>query len=425
MAGNRVRAVVFDYKAVFENGTWKPHPDVAQVLHALDQQGVVWVLLTTGRVDAAAYCAAAGLPQPVLHLCQDDIPGRKNRGSGLWLDEVADRLGRCKAEMVIVGTSEWDWMTGINGKVLHIHARWASALGKPIVSLAADDPAHLYWLLDRHLLHEPEWLFTLDDPARRFRVRSLFQPDETFPGTRPARFDLKTIFTYDQQVEVGDRSARDVLMTHLLCSAYLDDCLPSRAWFCVYPSSTPGRVNDQLAEFLKVARVMAGGYYKDDLLVRATPAIDTSRARAGGRHSEVTIATQANTVHLNPDHRRTLKGKTVIVFDDFTTQGMSLDWARNLLTAAGAKEVIGVTIGKYRKPYTFFTPRLGVTIDPFTTNSLTPANFTTEQLISAFGTGPVQLVRDTMAMYVAGETGLPAATAPVPTGLSVDEAGTG
>lgn len=404
---NRVQAVVFDYKAVFDASLTRPRPDVAQLLRVLDQQGVDWVLLTTQPINAAAVCTAAGLPQPALHLSREDIPGRKARGSGVWLDEVAEQLGLRTNELVMVGTTEWDWMTGINAGVLYIHARWASALGRPIQALGANDPVHLYWLLDRFLLHEPKWLFALDDDSRRFRVRSLFQPDETFPGTNPTSFDLKTIFTYDREVTVGDENARDILMVHLLCSVYLDGLLPDHAWFCVYPSSTPGRVNEQLAEFLEIAKVMVGSYYKEDLLVRATRAIDTSRARASGRRDSVSIATQANTVHLNPDYQGKVRGKTVIVFDDFTTEGMSLDWARNLLTTAGARQVVGVTIGKYRKPYTVFTLRRGLKIDAFAPNSLTPDDFTIEYLSPGFGTGPVEQFRETMEMLIDGDIGMP------------------
>ncbi|MEV7581240.1 hypothetical protein [Streptomyces erythrochromogenes] len=404
---SKVHAAVFDYKAVFQAGTTTPHPDMYQLLHLLDQQGVDWVLLTNQSIDAVEICSAVGLPQPVLHLSQEDIPGRKARGSGLWLDQVAERLHLRKNQLVIVGTTEWDWMTGINAGVLYIHARWASALGKQITALTADDPADLYWLLDRHLLHEPQWIFALDDEKRALRVRSLFQPDESFPGTSPTSFNLKTVFTYDHKVTIGDGSARDILMLHLLFSAYLDGSLPHRAWFCVYPSSTPGRVNDQLAEFLEPAKVMVGSYYKGDLLVRASKATDTSLARATGRHDTVSIATQANTVHLNPKYRSTVRGKTVIVFDDFTTEGMSLDWARNLLTKAGARQVIGVTIGKYRKPYTLFTPRPGVTISAFATNALTSADFTTEYLSPGFGTGPGDLLRETMSKIITGDTGIP------------------
>lgn len=412
---NSVRAVVFDYKTVFQTGTTSPHPGMAQVLHLLDKRGIGWVLLTTDPFDTR-HCTLAGLPEPALHLAQRDIPGQKNRGSDLWLTEAAERLDLPTTQLALVGANELDWRTGVNAGVVFIRARWATGTLKQ-VALTAQDPAHLYWILDRHLLHEPQWLFAMDDEPRNYKVRSLFDPDESFDGTNPRRFTLKTVFTYDVDVQAGDRNARDILMLHVLCAAYLEGLLPARAWFCVYPSSTPGAVNHQLSDFIEVAKVMTGASYKDDLLVRATQAIDTSRARAARRHGDVTIATQANTVHLNPAYRSALaKGKTVIVFDDFTTEGMSLDWARNLLTKAGATQVIGMTIGKYRKPYTFFTPRPGVTIDPFTPNTgLVPADFTVEPRHFAFGTGPVDLVAETMRRAVAGDTGLPETGLPATT----------
>ncbi|MER5638218.1 phosphoribosyltransferase [Kitasatospora sp. NPDC002227] len=404
---NSVRAVVFDRKAVFQTGTMSPHPGMAQVLHLLDKRGIGWVLLTTDPFDARQ-CALAGLPEPTLHLSKGDIPGQKNRGSDLWITEVAERLGLPVTQLALVGATDLDWRTGVNAGVVFIRALWATGTLRQ-VALTAQDPAHLYWILDRHLLHEPQWLFAMDDEARNYKVRSLFPPEVRFDGTNPSSFTLQHVFTYDIDVTAGNRSARDILMLHVLCAAYLEGLLPARAWFCVYPSSTPGAVNHQLADFIKVAKVMTGASYKDDLLVRATQATDTSRARAQNRHGEVTIATQANTVHLNPAHRNTLaRGKTVVVFDDFTTEGMSLDWARSLLTEAGATQVIGVTIGKYRKPYTFFSPRPGVEIDPFTPNtSLTPADFTVDQRQVPFGTGPVDLVAETMRRAVAGDTGLP------------------
>ena len=45
------------------------------------------------------------------------------------------------------------------------------------------------------------------------------------------------------------------------------------------------------------------------------------------------------------------KDRTVLVFDDFTSTGRTLDWARNLLYAAGASRVVLLTVGKYPSPY--------------------------------------------------------------------------
>lgn len=67
----------------------------------------------------------------------------------------------------------------------------------------------------------------------------------------------------------------------------------------------------------------------------------------------------------------------MIVFDDFTTEGKYVEWARTLLSEAGAARVIALTIGKYPSRHTVYRLRPGVTIDPFTTNNITLADFQT------------------------------------------------
>jgi hypoxanthine phosphoribosyltransferase len=69
--------------------------------------------------------------------------------------------------------------------------------------------------------------------------------------------------------------------------------------------------------------------------------------RAQGARDQVHFTTQANTMHVNEACRNLVEGNTVLVFDDFTSTGMSLEWARNVLYAAGAARVILLTVGKY------------------------------------------------------------------------------
>lgn len=103
--------------------------------------------------------------------------------------------------------------------------------------------------------------------------------------------------------------------------------------FCVYPSSSKGRVSELLEPYLEQAKVIVGSKYtSDQLLEQVVSAPDTSRIRArakGGVPSEdISIAAQARTVRVNPKYRGKLAGRTVIIFDDFTTEGKSLEWAR-------------------------------------------------------------------------------------------------
>lgn len=100
------------------------------------------------------------------------------------------------------------------------------------------------------------------------------------------------------------------------------------------------------------------------------------RARQSGTTANISIATQATTVHLGSAYQGKLAGKTVIVFDDSTTQGMSLEWARLLLMAGGARRIVMLTVSKYGTTRTSFDLRGGVRFDPFARNAgLMPADF--------------------------------------------------
>jgi hypothetical protein len=414
-----VRAVVFDYKAVLSR-PGHAHRGIAELLGWLDDRGVAWVLLSNDPMDAEGELSAAGLPVPALYLSRDDIPGKARRGNRAWLEAVADRLGLRTNQLILVGTSQYDWYTGIHAGVVHVHARWASRLGKPITSLGSDEPADVIELLEHFLLHEPRWAFRLDDQERAFAVRSMLPFNARFPRGGGRTFRLQDIFTYDKTVTVGDQDARDVLMLRLLCAAYLDGTLPGQSFFCVYPSSTPAKDSPQLAGFLERAKVMTGSSYKEDLLERVVQAPDTSLERwkkSTGQSStrDISIAAQARTVRVNPNYKRKITGKTVIVFDDFTTEGTSIEWAHTLLSEAGAARVIALTIGKYPSRHTVYRLRPGVTIDPFTTNDVTLADFLTTTGTGGAQEGPSLSLTAAMNHFVAAaETQSPAAQDPAP-----------
>jgi len=86
------------------------------------------------------------------------------------------------------------------------------------------------------------------------------------------------------------------------------------------------------------------------------------------RQADVSFTEQSNTVHVNSRHEAIISrgDKTVLVFDDFTTSGMTLEWARNLLYSAGANRVVLLTVGKC-PPWTcsLFTPVEEGIVTPF------------------------------------------------------------
>ncbi|MEU3620412.1 hypothetical protein ABZ725_50355 [Streptomyces sp. NPDC006872] len=85
-------------------------------------------------------------------------------------------------------------------------------------------------------------------------------------------------------------------------------------------------------------------------------------------------------MHLGPRYRGKLGTKTVVVLDDSTTHGMSLEWARILLTAAGAQRIVMLTVGKYGSRHTRYELKDPSVLAPYQLNSLTADGFTATPL---------------------------------------------
>jgi hypothetical protein len=376
-----VKAVVFDYKTLLVQQGTSLAAQARGLLDWLHAQGLRVCVFSTDPLSAALQARFARLGCLPADVCIDktDIPSRKNRGSPDWVDAAALSLAVARNELVYVGCTALDWRTAINSGVFYLHARWARPLPPRTTSLAVASPSEVREILETFLLHPPRWSARLD--GRGWKLRSMLPASAVLPSTSPApQFRLQDVFTYDKTIRIGDNDARDVLMLFVVASAYLEGLLPPNLYLCVYPGSARGTVSEQLRGYLGHAAKLFHGYYRDDLLIRAFDAPDTSLARwhasQTGKPANVSIATQATTVHIGPGYRGKLNGKTVAVFDDFTTQGMSLEWARLLLAAGGVRQAVLLTVGKYGTSHTRYELKPGVRIDPYAPNTaLTPADF--------------------------------------------------
>lgn len=385
---DRVSAVVVDYKALFvRSATPELQGRIRHMLEYFQSQGLRVVVLSTDPFDLAALCRDWGYPALLDHISLRDIRSGKKRGSPDWVDAVTSRLTVARHRLMYVGVTAMDWRTAINSGVFYLHAGWAAPQPGKTTCLVADLPLDICTFLYHFLLRGSRWSYHLDSKQHGLQIRSLLPASAWLPSTTPTnKATLQDVFTYERDIQVGDASARSILMLHVLSSFYNEGLLARNSYFCVYPSSKVGQVNNQIEEYIRPASSLVHGYYKDDLLVRHREAPDTSlarvRARREGRTADISILTQSQSVSLGEKYRGKLADRSVIVFDDFTTSGMSLEWARNLLLAGGAANVTMVTIGKYKS--THDTYRVKVPIDPFSQNSLRLEDFEVETLTMAY-----------------------------------------
>jgi hypothetical protein len=375
----QAKALIFDHTTLLNQDN-SITDGLREVQNKLKKLGVLTVVFSTHAIrNFGQRIASCGYPPVDLLLTRADVGASK--GSPDWLTTASQRLGIPVHRFFYLGDDEQDWRTAINSGILYLHARWVKPLPDRVTAFTTGNPQKFYKFLTHFFLPPPRWEYSLNDDGRRLYVRSLLNSSTRLMCDAPFRsFDLKDIFTYDNQRKVGGTKARDLLMMHAVANLCAEGTICSGCRFAVYPSSTPGNPNPTFNEFLGPAAKFFHGWLKENMLYRAVQAIDSSMARA--QSQQVPFTNQTNTVHLHQDYvgSRHLVGKKVIVFDDFTTSGMSLDWARSLLYSGGAERVILVTFGKFGQNHplrhNFYEPHQLKPVRPFELNNYAIHEFT-------------------------------------------------
>jgi phosphoribosylpyrophosphate synthetase len=365
-------AVIFDHTTLFRVAPAHV-AELRTLLGVLGERGVKTAVFSTDRINIDAQLAANGYPPVDLYLCSDDVGGQK-KGTRAWVTCASERLGVANNRMAYVGDDQQDWREAVNTGTFPLHALWAKQEHekRPI---SVRTPRRLQQFLTHFILPRARWQNTLDQPERGITYRGLMHPDSTLQNDAGGTFNLKDVFTYKNTYQVNGFTSHSYLLLHCLSNLYAEGRVPSGCWFTYYPGHLAGATSAMFQQFLQPASTFFHGFFHPRLLVRWRDALDSSKEKAAGR--KVPFSEQARTVKVNDDYRGRLAGKTVVVFDDFSTTGGSLDWARTLLLAAGAERVIGMTVGKYPGPYNHHRPNFAV--NPFGESDHTDADFTVEQ----------------------------------------------
>jgi len=120
--------------------------------------------------------------------------------------------------------------------------------------------------------------------------------------------------------------------------AKIDPILGSNFAICVIPSHDPAKARGPLHT---LAGQLAGQHQRTDAsacLIRhkLIPKLATGGSRAKQVHMD----------SIRVEHAGIVRGRAVLILDDVTTSGGSMDACMDLLRAAGAAEVRGLCLGK-------------------------------------------------------------------------------
>lgn len=402
---NSLRGIIFHHSVLRTNDI-----ELRQKLHSMITKfrglGISIAMVSTDTYyDVNSLFASLALAPPDVYENKDSCGARV--GSDKIVTAIAASIGCKNYELLYVGHNRYDWYSAINSATFYIHAGWTGQKPEEVTAFSFPQPEDIFVFASHFLMPPPRWRYKLDKPQYGLHVRCLEAAGVTLPCTSPGKaFSLQDVLTYHNDVRIGESKARSVLMLHVLASLYTEGLIEKRSLFTIYPSSTPGRVNDEIGNYVNPGYRVFGAYFQKGLITRAVQADDTSRLRASKQYDRVTFNSQTNTVHLKrPENKKyDPEGKCVIVFDDFTTEGRSMEWARLLFQAAGASKIILTTVGKYPKPHQLHLPAAKTTIQPYEMHKYSSNSFVNEVNIclDEFSSNST-LLKELLKTYIDGE----------------------
>ncbi len=373
MLNKGLGAVIFNHTTLLGEG-FAPNivDELRGLLRWLREARTKVVVVSTKKYPVRERLERLGLPPPNLVLTLEDV--RKRKGSPIWVTEAASRLGLSLKDVVYVGDTEREWRTAINARVFYLHAGWSGRKDAGLLrGWRFRAPSAMRLFIEKVLAPAPMWTHRWRYPSGDtvVKIRVLLPSSVQLRGSE-GLFSLVDVFAREKQINVGGLPANAWLVTLAVASLLREGLFApdeKSPLVAPYPSSKPDRATPLFDEPLRILDAYLHGFYLPDLFIRVSPAEDKSlarwRARQGGGEADIDITNEANTLCLNDKYARRIEGRKVVVIDDFTTTGMSLEWARVLLENAGVREVILVAIGKYPKPHDVYVSPADPGVFPF------------------------------------------------------------
>ncbi len=341
------------------------HPKTTELLDFLDENGIKNVVLSNDSDSVIrAKFRKAGYNEPDLIVTPNSFTPSKKKPSPDFVYAVRDHFSINLNEIVYVGDSQvTDIYCAINAGVLALGADYSrSRSGKTLeycINIGSIDGVIKFLKMFGRMASP---YFGWELIRNGIDVRCAIAQHGRISGSLTSLLKNQKDFTFSSGL-----SASDLVYYTLLTQLYFSGLANHADIITIYPGHSPGSINPIFSKFLKDYQKMLSIDYKD-LIIRHTPA--SSSRISGNRHLE----NQINTIMLDQSRKGDILGKHIIVLDDFTTSGTSLEAARILLERAGASKVTLIALGKFRGSHNVYT--LNSTINPYTSNQITRRDYT-------------------------------------------------
>lgn len=372
-----LKAVIFDLGDTLIVGN-NAVPGTPEIIQKLKSQNIKIVVISNRpKTEGQGKLLSVGISIDLL-VTQEDTHVKK--GSPEFVDYPCRILGLSRNEVILVGHSKLDMWTASNAKIVFINVQWAPQEHE--YGIKIDSPSELDDFIFNIFLKEHFWYWRLDETdaqGRKIQIRSLI--DGFGAGIVGLRKKLINLLKLKIDQKINGTSLRTFLVHHILASIYLSGLYETVDFWTTYPGHKIGSGNEVMDEFLTLTSQLFRDKYLRSLITRHADAPKSAFERRAGRNPP--FINQSNTVKLDDTEKERIRNKSILVIDDFTTDGNSFECARNMLYLGDAAEVICVSIGKYNQYHTIIEPHQGLHWDPFSTNMFEESDF---QKRTVFGT---------------------------------------
>ena len=317
--------------------------DVINVIQDLHRQDIKIAILANepSRHRIKEICSKYQLPIDLI-VTPEYI--RKKKPSPEFVYYACERLGVKPNQTIYIGSHpRTDLFCAHNAKIFFFTANWFLQKEDIEYALRLDTPQELISYLNIFFSKRYPWSWIVNDTRFGYpvKIRALMPYAQSADDSK-----IRELSKYAVQIKWGQHNVVQFFSLHLLTSLYLENIHDYKYWI-IYPSSEPGKRNTLLNNIFEYIIRFFHSKEKfdniDKIIVRLHKAEKSAYTRSQGK--SVDFLNQTGTVGLDEEFASKIEKRTVLVIDDFTTEGFSFECARNLLFSVGAKDVICVAIG--------------------------------------------------------------------------------
>ncbi|PEZ18707.1 hypothetical protein CN337_20775 [Bacillus anthracis] len=244
---------------------------------------------------------------------------------------------------ILVGSSDADLELTAAKKILLINPGWSIKQDeKPVkYALTLERPDQLFEAI-RLIDNQDRWYFQLEADVNT-SVLALTSAN-TYNRMQT---EVEILEGFENLLKEGDRRYFNTLYFHLISGVMKSNELRNVGIWGTFPSSS-GAINNELEELKERCRYLTGKQMSQPLFNRHT-VVTKSRHTDHGVRLEQGCTKHFDSITLNPYYSKRIRGKVICVIDDYITNGISFETARNLLFKAGARKVILIALGRYKR----------------------------------------------------------------------------